>query len=273
MKMVLIPPYKPVGSKYQISKEGPLAINEVIELITRWGQLEGVDLDIADAYPIENPVEDRDEIFLAEITPGFLKKVKEYSEMGKYDAIITNGSIEPGFFGAREISRIPVASGPHSAMVMASLIGERFSVLELKDAMAQIIRHYAQNWGVSHKLVSIRNIGVTSISMTRLLHKYKNKEERLRAPEVRAIIDKCIAQCIEAIERDKANVIILGCIPLQTYWEVIRQKLDEAGYEEIPLIIGVSAAIEMAKAMVNLKLMPSPRAYPTDHLKRPPEFR
>ena len=181
MKMVLIPPYKPVGSKYQISKEGPLAINEVIELIARWGQLEGVDLDIADAYPIENPVEDRDEIFLAEITPGFLKKVKEYSEMGKYDAIITNGSIEPGFFGAREISKIPVASGPHSAMVMASLIGERFSVLELKDAMAQIIRHYAQNWGISHKLVSVRNIGVTSIYMTRLLHKYKNKEERLKA--------------------------------------------------------------------------------------------
>jgi allantoin racemase len=273
MKMVLIPPYKPVGSKYQISKEGPLAINEVIELITKWGQLEGVELDIAEAYPIENPVEDRDEIFLAEITPGFLRKIKEYSEMGKYDAIITNGSIEPGFFAAREISKIPVASGPHSAMVMASLIGERFSVLELRDAMAQIVRHYAQNWGISDKLVSVRNIGVTSIFMTRLLHRYKNKEERLKAPEVIGLIDKSISECIKAIERDKANVIILGCIPLQTYWEILRQKLDEAGYEEIPLIIGVSAAIEMAKAMVNLRLMPSPRTYPSENLTRPPEFR
>jgi Asp/Glu/hydantoin racemase len=68
-------------------------------------------------------------------------------------------------------------------------------------------------------------------------------------------------------------VIILGCIPLQTYWEVIRQRLDGAGFEEIALIMGVSAAIEMAKAMVNLRLMPSPRTYPTDNLKRPPEFR
>jgi Asp/Glu/hydantoin racemase len=109
--------------------------------------------------------------------------------------------------------------------------------------------------------------------MTRLLHKYKDKEERIKAPEVRQIIDKSTGQCISAIEKDRANVIILGCIPLQTYWETIRQRLDEAGYEEIPLIIGVSAAIEMAKAMVNLRLMPSPRTYPTDHLKRPPEFR
>lgn len=273
MKIVLIPPYKPVGSKYQISREGTLAINEVLELMTRWGQMEGVELDVAEAYPIENPVEDRDEVFLAEITPGFLKKIEEYSEMGKYDAIITNGSIEPGFFGAREISKIPVASGPHAAMYMASLIAERFSVLELRDAMAQIVRHYAQNWGISHKLVSVRNIGVTSIYLTRLLHKYKDREERLKAPEVKEIIDKSIAQCTAAIEKDRANAIILGCIPLQTYWEVIRQRLDEAGYEEIPLIMGVSAALEMAKAMVNLRLMPSPRTYPSEDLKRQPEFR
>ena len=184
MKIALIPPYKPVGAKYQMTKEGPLAINEVIELLARRGQMEGIELDIVDAYPMDNPVEDRDEVFLAEITPGFLKKVKEYSEMGKYDAIITNGSIEPGFFAARSISKMPIASGPHSAMYLASLIGERFSVLELRDAMAQIIRHFAWNWGMGDKLVSVRNIGVTSIYMMRLLHQYKNKEERLRAPEV-----------------------------------------------------------------------------------------
>ena len=273
MKIALIPPYKPVGSRYQMTKEGPLAINELIELMTRRGQMEGIELDIADASPIENPVEDRDEVFLAEITPGFLKKVKEYSEMGTYDAIITNGSIEPGFFAARGISKVPIVSGPHSAMYMASLIGDRFSVLELRDVMAQIVRHFAQNWGVSHKLVSVRNIGVTSIYMMRLLHKYKNKEERLRAPEVREVIDNSIVQCTAAIEKDKANAIILGCIPLQTYWDVFRQRLDEEGYEEIPLIMGVSAALEMAKAMVNLRLMPSKRAYPSENLKRQPEFR
>jgi Asp/Glu/hydantoin racemase len=273
MKIALVPPYKPVGSKYQMTNEGPLAINEVIELVTKRGQMEGVELDIADAYPIENPLEERDEIFLAEITPGFLRKIKEYSEMGKYDAIITNGSIEPGFFAAREISKIPIASGPHSAMYMASLIADRFSVLELTDAMAQIVRHYAQTWGISHKLVSIRNIGVSSIYMMRLLHKYKNKEERLRALEVKEVIDSSIIQCTAAIEKDRANAIILGCIPLQTYWDVFRQRLDQKGYQEIPLIMGVSAALEMAKAMVNLKLMPSKRAYPSDNLKRQPAFR
>jgi Asp/Glu/hydantoin racemase len=68
-------------------------------------------------------------------------------------------------------------------------------------------------------------------------------------------------------------VIILGCIPLQTYWEVIRQRLDGVGYEEVVLIMGVSAAIEMAKAMMNLRPTPSLRPYPTDDLKRPPELK
>ena len=53
----------------------------------------------------------------------------------------------------------------------------------------------------------------------------------------------------------------------------IREKLDEAGYEEIPLISAFPAAIEMAKAMVSTKLKQAGRAYPTDALKSKPKFR
>ena len=42
---------------------------------------------------------------------------------------------------------------------------------------------------------------------------------------------------------------------------------------EIPLICEFSAAVEMAKAMVNMKLIQAPRAYPNDFFKAKPECR
>jgi len=82
--------------------------------------------------------------------------------MGKYDAIVTSGSIEPGFFAGRMISKMPIAFCVHSAVHMASLIGDRFSIIELTDPMAVIIRHYVELYGLGDKLASIRIISSSS---------------------------------------------------------------------------------------------------------------
>jgi Asp/Glu/hydantoin racemase len=99
------------------------------------------------------------------------------------------------------------------------------------------------------------------------------KEERIKVPEVRKLIDDIVAQCVAAIEKEMADSLILGCPPLQCFEDEIRQALDEAGYDEIQLICELPAAIEMAKAMVNMKLIQAPRAYPSDALKVKPRFR
>jgi allantoin racemase len=280
MKLIIIPPYRRVGEAARListtiltePKEGNLLLRELISNMGEKGQLEGIQIDMAEAYPCEIATVARDEEFCAEITPGILKRVREYSEMGKYDAIITYGSIEPGFFATRQISKIPVASGPHCAAHVASLIGERFSILELRDTMALIVRHLVQLWGLGQKLASIRTISRTSTYMGEFIRKYK-KVERIKVPEAKEAIDCAVAQCITAIEKDRADTLILGCIPLQCFEEEIRQGLDEAGYDEIQIIVPVYAAVEMAKAMLNMKLKQAPRAYPGENLKAKPEFR
>jgi len=89
----------------------------------RKGQLEGVEMDIDDGYP-RRSIKGRTatEEILAYITPGFLQRVREVSESGKYDAIVTSGAIEPGFFAGRMISKIPIAFCVHSAVSCASLL-------------------------------------------------------------------------------------------------------------------------------------------------------
>lgn len=269
MKLIDIPPYRSVN---YTPERGHYLVAEIIENMRKKGQLEGVEIDIDDGYPTDHTAETRDEEILANITPGFLKRVREVSEMGKYDAIVTSGSIEPGFFAGRMISKIPIAFCVHSAVHVASLIGERVSIIELTDPMAPIIRHYVQLYGFGDKLASVRTISRSSKYMMGFILKYK-KEERMKVPEVQKFMNDIVSHCIKAIEKDRVDSLILGCPPLQCFEDEIRHALDEAGYGEIQLICELPAAVEMAKAMVNMKLIQAPRAYPRDALKAKPEFR
>jgi len=269
MKLIDIPPYRSVN---YTPERGHYLVVEIIENMRKKGQLEGVDIDIDEGYPTEHTAQARDEEVLANITVGFLKRVREISEMGKYDAIVTSGSIEPGFFAARMISKVPIAFCLHSAVHVASLVGDRFSIIELTDPMGQIIRNYVQLFGLGNKLASVRTLSSSSTYTMGFILKYK-KEERMKVPEVKKFMDDILAQCTKAIEKDRADSLILGCPPLQCFEAEVRHALDEAGYGEIQLICELPAAVEMARAMVNMKLRQAPRAYPSDALKAKPEFR
>jgi Asp/Glu/hydantoin racemase len=271
MKLIDIPPYRRPGLNYD-PKEGHFVVREIVDNMRRKGQLEGVEMDIDDGYPTEHAGKNRDEEVLANITVGFLKRVREISEIGKYDAIVTSGAIEPGFFAGRMISKIPIAFCVHSAVHVASLIGDRFTIIQLHDVGAQIVRHFVDLYGLGHKLASVRYITSSSTYIVGFLHKYK-KEERIKVPEIKKAIDDVVDHSIKAIEKDRADSIILGGPYFEIIEDDIRQGLDEAGYGEIQLICEVSSAVEMAKAMVNMRLIQSPRAYPSDHLKAKPEFR
>jgi len=99
------------------------------------------------------------------------------------------------------------------------------------------------------------------------------KEDRIKVPEVKQFINDIVTQCITAIEKDRVDSIILAVPHLQCFEDEVRQGLNNSGYEEIQLITGLPAAVEMAKAMVNMKLIQALRAYPSDLLKSKPEFR
>src|SRR3972149_1482573 len=100
--------------------------------------------------------------------------------------------------------------------------------------------------------------------------KEKAKSGRSRGKK---ILDAVLDQCVAAVEKDGADTIIIGCTPLQYLEDEIRQRLDASGYDEIQLICELTAAVEMAKGMVNMRLMQAPRAFPCDELKAKPQYR
>ena len=204
--------------------------------------------------------------------PGFIKRVRACSESGKYDAIVCHVPIDEGAFAAQFVSKIPVALALHSAVHFASFIGDRFSVIDISDQHGPRQRHIVQNYGLNHKLMSIRTVRRTSSYIMSLVRKYK-KEERAHVPEVRQVIQDAVIQSVAAIEKKRADALILGFPGLEILQEEIREGIDQSGYGEIPMICMFSASVEMAKALVCMKVKQAARAYPGDDLKAIPEYR
>jgi allantoin racemase len=202
-----------------------------------------------------------------------VKRLREVCETGKYDGILCNSSIDPGVFAGQEIGnfyKIPVVFAMQAAAHIASLIGERFSIIDLTDAMAMIDRRKVESYGLGHKLVSVRAIEINDTIAEKLSHDFM---EKANTPEVNKLIDAVVKQSVNAIEKERADTLLLACPVIQPFEDEIRKGLGKEGYEEVQVIAEVAAGMEMLKAMVNMKLIPSPRAFPSDYLKAKPEYR
>lgn len=269
MRLVAIPPYRnpAVGWGW--------VLRHLVEDYRKTGALQGVEVDVDEGYLVESTSEKRDEEVLAIINVGIINKVKEYAQTGKYDAIVLTGGIDPGFVAARVVlqDKIPVTGAIHSALHVASLIGERVSEIHTVASSSLIVRHLAERYGFNNKLVSVRIPRHTSTETFEFLRKYEdNWPARLNDPGLMKIMDDITAECIAAIEENRADALILACEHLQACADGVRQRLDKAGYGEIPIIRALPAGLEMAKVMANMKLLQTARAYPGHELKAVPKY-
>ena len=80
------------------------------------------------------PVENREEF--AYVAAARLPIIREACESGKFNAIVLLGGGEPAFMESREIARpykIPVTACAFSQMHIASLLGNKFSVIDIAE--------------------------------------------------------------------------------------------------------------------------------------------
>lgn len=269
MRLVAIPPYRnpAVGWGW--------VLRHLVDDYRRSGALEGVEVDVDEGYLVESSSEARDEEVLAVINVGIINKVKEYARTGRYDGIVLTGGIDPGFVAARVTLQdtLPVTGAIHSALHVASLIGERVSEIHTVPSSSLIVRHLGERYGFGEKLVSVRIPWHTSTEAYRFLDKYREDwPGRLKDPGLGKVMDDITTESIAAIEENRADALILACEHLQACADGVRQRLDEAGYREIPIIRALPAGLEMAKTMVNMKLRQAARAYPGHGLKTAPKY-
>ena len=215
------------------------------------------------------PVETREEFCL--VAAGRLPIVREACESGKYNAIVLLGGGEPGFLESREIARrfgIPVTACAFSQMHVASMLGNKFSVIDL----AENHNMYYYNLVVQHRFTgrcaSIRNVNfpLPRPPYTGEPSVRAEKEQALRG-EKSDMLEAAVSEAVAAIEDDGAEVITFGCSA--TFWmqPFLQQRLNDMGWE-IPVLEGYSCAITLAKTMVSLGVDASGLTFPGDRPKK-----
>jgi Asp/Glu/hydantoin racemase len=234
--------------------------------------LAGVDWDLHPGAPATHgdwPVEKREEFMSVGLNR--LPIVRAGCEGGQYDAIVLLGGGDPGFAEATEIAvrhGIPVTSNAHAQMHVASMLGSRFSIIDISEAhnlrMADLVVQYR----MTERCASIRNIDYPlprpPYDQPRSVQAEREKHE---AGQESGMLEAAVEAALSSIEEDGAEVLIIGCSAAFWLCEPLRARLAALGWE-VPVLEGYRCAIEMAKLLVNLRLTASPLAYPSDNPAR-----
>jgi allantoin racemase len=236
--------------------------------------LENVDWDLhPGALPLYGdwPVETREEFAYAAASR--LKDVREACETGKYNAIVLLGGGDPGYLESREICRnygIACTANGYSQMLIATMLGARFSVIDIAGVHNVYYRDIIHRYGFQDRCASIRNIGFRLPRPGLADEMLINGElEKAMRGERSSAVDNAIAQAEAAVREDGAEVITLGCSG--TFWlrPFIKKGLEACGWD-VPVLEGYSASLELAKLLVNLGLTASGITFLSDHPKRLP---
>lgn len=215
------------------------------------------------------PVENREEFCL--VAAGRLPLVREACKSGRYNAIVLLGGGEPGFVEAREIARqyhIPVTANAFSQMHMASMLGNKFSVIDLADSHNMYYYNLVVQHHFTHRCASIRNM---NYPLPRPGHADTHSMVEDRAKALRGepcdAVEIAVREAEAAIQEDGAEVITFGCSA--TFWlqPFVQERLNQMGWEA-PVLEGYSCSIVLAKAMVGLGVDVSGLFLPGDRPKR-----
>lgn len=169
------------------------------------------------------------------------------------DAIVVDCLGDPGVAAAREVVSIPVV-GPMSASAhLIAGLGHRFTIVTVSDALEASLYSLVRAYGLERELCSIRGID------TPVLDLYDDHG---------AVAGDLASAAIEAVERDGAHAVLLGCTGMKGLAEAVSFGLADAGHSGIPVVDPMPAAIKLAETLVTLGLSQSRRTYPKPPAKQ-----
>ena len=166
---------------------------------------------------------------------GVAKAVMEGEKMGA-DSYIIACFGDPGLLAARELTRAPVIGIAEAAFHMASLIATRFSIVTTLKRTGIIAEHLLTQYGFSHHCRAIRAAEIPVLDLE-------------KDPD--CALQKIIAECLIAKEKDNIGAIVLGCGGMADLTEVIEKAVG------LPIVEGVTSAVKLAESLVHLRLKTS----------------
>ncbi|MDF2683848.1 MAG: Asp/Glu racemase, partial [Brevibacillus sp.] len=150
-----------------------------------------------------------------------------------YDAAIVGCAGDPGIDAYREICTNMLVVGPGmSSFHTAAMLGRRFTLLTVADSMVASSYELIQKSGLTSKVASVCTVDIPVLELSH------NRAKTLA---------KLVQIGREAIERDRADVLVLGCMSM-AFMQVAEDMQSLLG---IPVINPAKAALKMVESMVS----------------------
>lgn len=153
------------------------------------------------------------------------------AEKEGYDAVVIGCSYDPGLREARELVSIPVIAPAEACMHVAAMLGHKFSIIVGRRKCIPKMESNVCLYGLERKLASFREIG---FGVTRM------------AAEPEKMKEAIFREAKKAVEKDGAEVIILGCTIMSGFMKELVNRL------EIPVLDPVVVSWKFAEMLADL---------------------
>lgn len=161
------------------------------------------------------------------------------------DGIVVYCFDDPGVNACKEVLSIPVVGAGEAAVIMAALVGKKFSILLTVENSVEVTRAVVERLNLLSSLVSIRTIDIPVIELSN----QADLNERL------------LESALAAVNQDLADTIVLGCTGMVGVAEYIEKGLlDALGYF-IPVLEPGACSLHLLRALVSMNCRQSKRVY------------
>ena len=199
------------------------------------------EIDVVNLDEGPQSIESRYAEFLA--TGDIINKAQKAQADG-FDGIFVDCFGEPGVSVVRELVDIPVVGGFDPAVLTATLICQKFSIITVVNSVNSMLEDLARDLGIINNVASIRDVDIPVLEL--------QDKEKLK----QALID----QSQKAIDRDGAQAIVLGCTGMLDVAKEVERILAELG-KPAPVIDPTTAAITSLQSLIRCQLSQSRLTY------------
>ncbi|MFC2165369.1 aspartate/glutamate racemase family protein [Acidobacteriota bacterium] len=197
-------------------------------------------IDITDVEHGPSSIESAYEEYLS--IPETVKKVVQAEKEG-FDGAIVGCYGDPGIDAMREMVKIPVVGPGETSMLVASMLGHRFSIITVMDSVVPSLEKLARIVGVDGKLASVRAANIPVLDLKKDIETTKRR---------------MIAESEKAMADDRADVIILGCMSM-AFMGVSDEMQETLG---IPVVNPAVVSLKVLESLITSHLTHSKKAYP-----------
>lgn len=173
-----------------------------------------------------------------------LLRLAPAAEARGFDAVIIGCFSDPGIDALRETCKVAIVGPGAASFHLAAQLGTRLSLLTPAGRGLGRVAARLRSLALAPLLASVRGIGLSVMDL---------------AQQKPGALDKAVAAARVAVEEDRADVLVLGCMSMAFLPGICEDLSERVG---VPVVNPVTAALKTAEMMVGMKLAHSKAAYP-----------